>query len=1337
MSDLATPTATLSAEEKRALLGQLLQENGVEQHSFPLSFAQERLWFLNQWIPDSPVYNISRAIRFYGALNVTSLRYALEAIVSRHESLRTTFALEEGEPVQIISEGGRVEMPLVDLDGRFGSEEDRAAEVQRLATEEAQRVFDLTQGPLLRTSLLRLAEDEHVLLLNMHHIISDGWSMGVFLRELAALYEACSTGKPASLSELPIQYADFAVWQREWLQGEVLDAQLAHWKRLLGDSPAVLELPTDHPRPATQTFRGARQPVVLPRHVSEGFKALSRHEGVTLYMALLAAFKTLLYRYTGQEDFALGSPVAGRNRGEIEGLIGFFVNTLVLRADLSGDPTFRELLVRVRKVALNAFAHQELPFEKLVAELQPKRDLSHTPLFQVMFALQNVPPPALEFSNLTMEPVEIGSGTSKFDLMVSMSDTKAGLQGWIEYSTDLFEADTISRMARHFQTLVDGIVTDPEQRISRLPMLTQAERRQSLVEWNDTGADYPRDECIHQLFERQAGLTPDAVAVVFEKDFLTYRELNRRANQLAHRLQALGVGPDVLVGILVERSLEMVVGLLGILKAGGAYVPLDPAYPKERLALMLEDAGVPVLLTQAPLAPELPAHGAKIVCLDKDWAIIARESDQAPASRTTAENLAYVIYTSGSTGRPKGVQILHRAVVNFLESMRRQPGLTDRDILLSVTTLSFDIAVLELFLPLSVGARTVVVSHEVAADGAQLAQKLVGSGATVMQATPATWRILLEVGWEGSEQLKILCGGEALSRELANSLLKKGSSLWNLYGPTETTIWSTAHKITSGIDPVSIGRPIANTQVYILDDNLQPLPIGVPGQLYIGGDGLARGYHNRPELTREKFIPEPFSGTGLRIYSTGDLARYRPDGNIELLGRIDHQVKIRGFRIELGEIETVLSQHSDVRQAVVVVREDTPGEKRLVAYIVPPPGQSPTVADLRAFLGAKLPEYMVPTAFVTLETFPLTPNGKVNRRALPAPDTTRPELEKALVTPRDTLELQMVKMWEEILGVQAIGIRDNFFDLGGHSLLGVRLFARIKEEFGQELPLATLFQAPTVEQLADVLRQSQAGWTAPWTSLVPIQTGGSKPPFFCVPGNLGNVFVDLGGFAQHLGSDQPFYGLQDGIQNPTRIEALAANYVDEIQAVQPEGPYFLGGVCSGGVVAFEMAQQLLAQGQSVALLALVEPSPPPSPSLGNYVRLGTNILRRVLQRAGHHSRSFAQPTSEQWRTYAHLKAKLFANMWAVASYTPQMYPGWVDLFLGSDSLVNPSTNPQLGWRDLAAGGLDIHTVPGNHAAITRTYDAIPDEAQVRLLAEALKTCIDGVMADDSCRQERD
>ncbi|MEG3959207.1 amino acid adenylation domain-containing protein [Microcoleus sp. herbarium2] len=1040
----------------------------------PLSFAQARLWFLEQLEPGNAFYNISAAVRLSGHLNVAALEQSLNQIISRHEALRTNLVTVNGKPVQVIASTLTLTVPVVDLQQL--PESQREIYSQRLANEEAVQPFDLATEPLVRTKLLQLNEVEHVLLLTIHHIVSDGWSMGVLVRELAALYEAYCNDSLLVLPELPIQYPDFAVWQQQWLQGEVLESQLAYWKQQLGGAPALLELPTDRPRPAVQTFQGAHQSFALSKEVTEALITLSQRQGVTLFMTLLAAFGTLLHRYTGQADICVGTPIANRNRAEIEGLIGLFVNTLVLRTDISGNPSFEDLLSRVRQVALEAYAHQDVPFEQLVEALQPSRDLSYTPLFQVMFVLQNAPMPSLKLQGLTLTPLAVESATAKFDLTLSLENSEQGLTGAWEYNKDLFDAATIVRMSGHFQTLLEAMVTNPQEPVSQLPLLSTAEQHQLLVEWNNTKAEYPQSICLHQLFEAIVEQTPDAVAVVFEDSVLTYRQLNIRANQLAHHLQALGVGPEVLVGICLERSLDMLVGLLGILKAGGAYVPLDPAYPSERLRFMLEDSQAPVLLTHKGVAAELPTIGTGVVYLDADSEAIARNSQSNPTSNVTGNNLAYVIYTSGSTGKPKGVQVLHSAVVNFLTSMRRCPGLTDQDILLSVTTLSFDIAALEIFLPLSVGARLVMVSRSVATDGTQLLERLNSCGATVMQATPATWRLLLSAGWPGSHQLKILCGGEALSRELANQLLEKGASLWNLYGPTEATIWSTIARVDNSDGTVCIGRPIANTEIYLLDEHLKPVPVGVPGELYISGAGLARGYLNRPELTAQKFIANPLSQEpNARLYKTGDLARYQRDGSIEYLGRIDHQVKVRGFRIELGEIEVVLNQHPVVQQSVVTVREDIPGNQQLVAYLVPEPEQTPpTVAQLRQFLKQQLPEYLTPSAFVTLDSLPLTPNGKVDRRALPSPEGLRADLAAAYVAPRTEIEQMIATVWQEVLRVEKVGIHDNFFDLGGHSLLVVQVHRKLQEILERSFLLTEMFKYPTISSLVEYLVPKQA-----------------------------------------------------------------------------------------------------------------------------------------------------------------------------------------------------------------------------------------------------------------------
>jgi amino acid adenylation domain-containing protein len=956
--------------------------------NLPLSFGQKQLWFLNQLEPDKPAYNEPVLIRFSSRLNPDALEKALNELVKRHEILRTCFSTVDGQPVQIIREAQPITLPVVNL-ASITSESDRDAEALRLATEEAKRPFNLSSGPLLRGILIQLSSTDSRLYLTLHHIIFDGVSLNnVLLPELAELYKV-EAGLASPLPNLPIQYADFAHWQQQWLQESVLDSQLAYWKQQLADVP-MLQLPADRPRPAVATFRGAKQYLTLPKSLTEALKRLSRENGVTLFATLLAAFKTLLYRYTGTDDIVIGTVTAGRNRPELENLIGFFVNTLVLRTDFAGTPNFQQLLKRVQEVVLAAYTHQDVPFQRLVEKVQPERNLSQNPLFQVMFVLQP-PVPANELGwDLRQLDAGVDTGTAKLDLNVDLEETAQGMIGRVEYSTDLFDAATITRMLGHFQTLLEGIAANPALPLSQLPLLT-ADEQQQIQLWNDTAADYPLNACIHHLFESQVEKTPDAIAVVFENQQLTYRELNTRANQLAHHLMDLGVGPEDLVGLCVERSLEMLIGLLGILKVGGAYVPLDPAYPSERLAFMLEDARVPVLLTQSHLAQSLPKHqagGAGIlpitVCLDSPWQTNNLASNENPISGIAANNRAYVIYTSGSTGKPKGVQICHQAVVNFLSSMRETPGLTAEDTLLSVTTLSFDIAALELFLPLSVGARVVLASRQVASDGRQLLDTLDQSGATVMQATPATWRLLLEAGWSGSGQLKILCGGEALPRELANQLTARCKELWNLYGPTETTIWSAACEVKPGNATVSIGHPIANTQIYLLDRHLVPVPIGVPGELHIGGAGLSLGYLNRPNLTAERFIANPFSHQATsRLYKTGDLARYLPDGNIEYLGRIDHQVKIRGFRIETGEIEAVLRQHPEVRETVVLVREDAPGDKRLVAYIL-----SNHYPDRVPFKSNCVAEF-AGTAPLTLQTEDIS-NGGVC--LVGVPDTTAGQL---------------------------------------------------------------------------------------------------------------------------------------------------------------------------------------------------------------------------------------------------------------------------------------------------------------------------------------------------------
>ena len=1082
-SNILKQLASLSSAE-RMLLERRLSDSGlvagekntiskrVASDCCALSFAQQRLWFLDQLEPNGCVYNLPHAWRLTGQLNIEAIKRSLDAIVSRHEAIRTIFVLQDASPIQVIRESRPVELSVDDLSE--ATEGDREAELQRLLREEARRPFNLAGDLMLRARLFRLGQDDHVLLCTMHHIATDGWSLTVFFEELANLYSAYCNQKPVVLPELPIQYADYAVWHRKYLQGEALQRQLVYWKGRLKGAPGLLNMPLDRPRSPVQTYTGARRSALLPKPLIDGLRALSQRQHGTLFMTMLAAWQILLYRYTNQTDLVIGVPTAGRKYLETEPLIGFFVNTLVFRTDLSGDPTYSDLLTRVSKISLEAYQNDDLPFEKLVEELQPERDLSHSPFFQVMFAFQNLSKSFAEMSGLKVTRFAVDQKVAKFDLTVSITNSTDALEAVIEYNTDLFDGETVERMLGHYQILLEGIVAKPEQRISELPLLSEAEKPQLWVVWNDTKREYPKDKCIHELFEEQVDRTPDAVAVVFEEQQLTYRELNARANQVAHRLKTLGLGPDVLVGICLERSLEMVIAVLAILKAGGAYVPLDPTHPAERLEFMLADSGAPFLLTEQRLTNCLANYPGKRLCIDGDSEAIAQESEENPTTGAQPEDLAYVIYTSGSTGKPKGVMIEHRSVVNFLNSMRHEPGMSEDDRLLAVTTLSFDIAGLEIYLPLTVGARVILASRAVVTDVGRLAGYVRDSGATVMQATPATWRMLLAAEWQGSQGLKVLCGGEALTTDLAKQLTAKVGSLWNMYGPTETTIYSLACKLQASFTPISLGRPIANTLVYILDAHLNSVPVSVVGEIYIGGDGVARGYLNRPELTAERFIQHSFDGeSGQRLYRTGDLARYLPDGNIEFLGRIDDQVKIRGYRIELGEIETVLGQLAAVRSSVVVVREDEPGDKRLVGYVVARPEESFDAAEVRKYLKQKLPEYMIPTALVPLDAFPLTPNGKIDRGALPAPDQNRRELAQVYRGPRTPSEATLAAIWREVLKLAKVGIHDNFFDLGGHSLLATQVVSRIRSAFSIEFPLRSLFELPTIAEVAAMIEQNQ------------------------------------------------------------------------------------------------------------------------------------------------------------------------------------------------------------------------------------------------------------------------
>jgi amino acid adenylation domain-containing protein len=1072
----AAPTIATFSEQIGTSVQNLLPtlEPVPRNIELPLSLTQQRFWFLDQMEGANPAYNIVRVLNLQGSLNFIALEQAIATIINRHETLRTSFGIADGKPIQVITDKLAFTLPIIDLQEL--AEDHKTAEAQRLITDEYLRPFALNESSLLRVTLMQLGAESHQLLVIMHHIISDAWSAGNFLQELSVIYSALTAGLPSPLPQLSIQYADYAYWQRQWLENQ--PAQLDYWQQQLADIPAVIELPTDRSRTAIQTFRGDLQKFQFDSQLTHKLKNLSQKSGSSLFMTLLTAFVILLSRYSGQEDIVVGSPISNRNRVALEPLVGFFVNTLVLRTRLQENPTFEELLQQVRQMALDAYAHQDVPFDQLVETLQPQRHLSHSPLFQVMFVLQNSPVSKLELRDLQVTQIELQRATAgaNFDLTLSMQekDSELGTEliGAFEYNANLFNADTIARMVESFHTLVEAVVADPQERIRTLPLLTASQKHQLLVEWHHPQTNYPQ-KSIHQLFEEQVEKTPDAVALVFENQQLTYQQLNSQANKLAHYLQFLGVKPEMLVGVYLERSLEMIVGYLGILKAGGAYVPLDPNYPPERLNYMVADSQMSIILTHSLLLPHLSLTleqpQTKIICWDKDFEIeIASQSCDNPINNFTPENLAYVIYTSGSTGRPKGVLIQHSGLLNlvFWHLNNFQVKSSDRTTQLAGT--AFDAAVWELWPYLVVGASIYLIKSEFLLSPEILQEKLTSHNITIsFIPTPLAEQLCLLPWSENTTLRTMLTGGDRLNSYPSNKLPFK---FFNNYGPTENTVVTTSGQILSEASDSKfppIGLPIANTQVYILDRYLQLLPIGVYGEIYIGGLSLARGYLNRPDLTSERFIANPFVANE-RLYKTGDLGRYLPDGNIDFLGRIDHQVKIRGFRIELGEIETVLSQHPQVQQVVVIVREDHPENKYLTAYIVSKT-ETLTSSELRQFLKGNLPEYMIPAAFVILKALPLTPNGKVDRRILPKPETTNLALETAFVAPGTALEAKLAEIWCTVLHRQQVGIYDNFFELGGHSLLITSVISRIQEHFSIVLPLRSLFTAPTIAELSQLI----------------------------------------------------------------------------------------------------------------------------------------------------------------------------------------------------------------------------------------------------------------------------
>jgi amino acid adenylation domain-containing protein len=1287
----------------------------------PLSSAQRRMWFLAELEERSTAYHRSNLYRIRGPLEPHVLERALNRIVARHAVLRTTFQSRDGEPVQTVTAPAAIEIAKLDL-----SETPEATRIEAAvaaAIEASNRPFNLTRDPMLRPLLIKLGENDQLLLLTIHHIAFDGWSAGVLMRELSVLYAADATdnGADASaqvLQPLAIQYLDFAQWQSQAAHGPAMNESLAWWHDRLTGVPPLLPLPTDRPRPPRQTFSGAAETFLINSELVDRLKGIARSESATLFMTLLAGFQTMLHRYCGSDDIVVGTPVAGRTRVETEGLIGLFVNMLAMRGDLSGDPTFRDLLRKTRDRALEAYAHQDLPFDAVVEALHPERNLSYPPIVQVTFQIRNYPLEDTRLDGLQIEELDFDPGISPFDLSLEVTEKSQSLFCKLIYNRDIFDRTTIARMAAHFETILDGIATDADQHISRLPMLTDAERHQLLVEWNDTRREYP-NECVHQLFEAQTEKTPEAVAVLREGEELSYRELNRRANQLAHYLRELGVGPEVLVGICVERSLEMVVGLLGILKAGGAYVPLDPTYPKERLAYMAEDAQVPVLLTQRRLLNKLPDYEARTVILDAEWSEIAQRAAHNPATLTGPDNLAYVIYTSGSTGTPKGVMIRHQGLANYLGFCIERYPIAEGCGSVVFSSIAFDLTITSLFPALLLGKRIVVESRD------QITSIPDGTF-SVLKVTPAHLSLLAQV--IPPERIATLAralviGGEALSGSEISFWQRhaRATRLINEYGPTETVVGCSTYEIVGEHEyaSVPIGKPIANTEIYVLDKYQNPVPVGVAGELYIGGAGLARGYLGRPGLTAEKFIADPFSGrAGARLYRTGDLGRYLPDGNIEFIGRVDSQVKIRGYRIELSEIESTLLRHPAVHEAVVVAQEHG-GDARLVAYVSARRPSVPTVHELRSHLKERLPHYMVPAAFAVIDAFPLTSNGKIDRANLPAIDASAAVDHRSFVAPRDDVERRVAAMWQELLNVSPIGIHDDFFAMGGHSLLAAKLLARIEREFNRRIPLTAMFPAPTIATIAARIGDAK---DSDEPATVPIQPLGSLPPLYVV-GNY-PVFRQL---ALKLAIDRPTIGIsipdEFRIRLPYDLEQLAALQVKSILNLNKGEPIFLIGFSAEGVLAYEVARQLVAAGREVGLIAMIDTACPSQPResriqrIARSTRLNLRTIRSVgIERAPAAiadvlSRLALRLKFRAWKLAGRVGIMrapvapkrpadlVMAMVLATRRYVPSPYRGRVVLFKQTADPGGRFRLKDYGWGEVVRDGLEICEIPGDHLSL--------------------------------------
>ncbi|KAB8321061.1 amino acid adenylation domain-containing protein [Tolypothrix campylonemoides VB511288] len=1334
-------------------------KNNNIQDIYQLSPMQQGMLFHTLYAPSSGVYCQQFSCTFTGYLNVEVFTAAWQQIVARHMVLRTAFIWErQDHPLQVVYRQVKLPLEIYSWIGLSGDEQQQ--QVQAFLESDRHRGFQLSKAPLMRLLLIQMSDDVYQFVWSYHHILLDGWSVPLVFKEVLECYEALSLGQELQLPPSR-SYREYIAW----LQKQNLEQACQFWRQTLQGVTAPTPLVVDrshHSKSLQQSESSYSEEILtLSTAATTALVSFARKYQLTLNTLVQAAWALLLWRYSGETDVVFGVTVSGRSGiiTGVESIVGLFINTLPMRVELKGEDTVLPKLKQIHKQQVEISQYEYTPLVQIQGWSDVPRGL---PLFESIVVFENYPVDAAlqqHLQKLDISDVRTIERTNYPLTLIAQPGVQLSLR--FIYDTQRFDAAAIARMAGHFQTLLEGIIANPARQLSDIPLLTAAEQNQILVEWNKTESDYPKQLCIHQLFEEQVEQTPDAVAVVYEDQKLTYRELNARANKLAHHLQNLGVRPKMLVGISMERSVDLVVGSLAIFKAGGAYVPLDPTYPKERLCLMLEDAQPQLLLTQQHLLEQLPSNGTKVVCIDSDWEAIARENTTNLACQLKAGDLAYIIYTSGSTGKPKGVAVPHQAISRLLFNTN-YINIQNCDRVAQVSNISFDAATFEIWGALVHGAQLIGITKDIALSPDEFATKVEQQEISIMFLTTALLNQLASVVPNAFKNIRhLLFGGEAADVHSVKAILKNGSPqrLVHVYGPTECTTFSTWYLIQDVPEgaTIPIGRPIANTQTYILDRYLQPVPIGVVGELYIGGSGLAKGYLNHPELTAEKFIRNPFSfDNQARLYKTGDLVRYLLDGSIEFVGRIDNQVKISGFRVELEEIEAVLSQHPAIQYAAVIVRQDTPGDKRLVAYVVPNQNQATTVSDLRHFLKQKLPNYMIPAAFVILEMLPLTPNGKVDRQALPAPEKVRQELEATFVPPRNELERQLTEIWEDILTVKPISVTDNFFDLGGHSLLAVRLFVQIKQKFGKQLPLGTLFTSATVEALAQmlsgqenitdkqILAASHEEKQDTCLCLVPIQPLGSKPPFFCIHPANGHVLC-YKALALYLGTDQPFYGLQsqgfDGTQPPlTRIEDMAALYIKQIQTIQPTGPYFIGGFSVGGVIAYEMAQQLRRQGQEVGLIVILDGGVPGSAKrspfrerifihIKNFFQFGPDYLSKKLVRWSKWGKSYITDkyTSFLGRTQFLTDTDNYMFMvhkQAWETYNFQPYPGRIILFRTDDNsrdtqeaFVGFQTDPLLGWGNLITGEIDLHNIPSGHSTILK-------EPHVRVVAEKLKDCLE-------------